>query len=327
MRYVLFIDPLPEKQLRAVRQLAEGLGLGVRHVTGELQPGDIADVDYIVLMRKPVTATELAWAERLRLIVRLGSDRGGLPLDAARDLSIPVITLPNLGSTTVAEHTMLCLLALSRRLVVADRAVRSYRPSPGESRPTSEWEFRVNWPELSGITYVWQKALGLVGFGEIGREVALRARAFGMRVYYHQRRRLSVDEEQSLGVEYRSLPDLLKESDFVSLHLPLTAETRGMIGKRELDLMKPSAFLINTSRGGVVVEQELYEALRDVRIAGAALDVFADEPPAPDNPLLGLDNVVLTPHIAACGSERERFVPAFEVIERVERGEEIIRRC
>jgi phosphoglycerate dehydrogenase-like enzyme len=135
--------------------------------------------------------------------------------------------------------------------------------------------------------------------GDIGIAVAERARCFEMKMLYTKRRRLGDDEERRLGIEYTSLEDLLKKSDFISLHVPHTQETEKMIGKKELTMMKPSAYLINVSRGGIIDEKALCEALKSGVIAGAGLDVFEKEPLAKDSPLLKLDNVTLTPHNAA----------------------------
>jgi glyoxylate reductase len=146
------------------------------------------------------------------------------------------------------------------------------------------------------------KTLGIVGLGEIGTAVARRAKGFGMRIIYSSRTRRQ-EAEAELGLEWRLLPDLLGESDYVSLHVALTPETRGMIGATELALMKPQAVLVNTARGGVVDQEALIEALEEGLIGGAALDVFAVEPLPPDDPLLGLDNVVVAPHAGSATVE------------------------
>jgi phosphoglycerate dehydrogenase-like enzyme len=172
---------------------------------------------------------------------------------------------------------------------------------------------------------VFVKTLGIVGLGEIGTELAKRAHAFDMKILYYKRRRLSEEAERELGIEYCSLDDLLRESDFVSLHVPHTKETDKLIGQRELALMKPSAFLINTSRGGVVDEDALYEALASKTITGAGLDVFREEPLPASSPLLKLDNVVLTPHIGGGSGEPNLYKEIHDVlanVDRVARGED-----
>jgi phosphoglycerate dehydrogenase-like enzyme len=167
------------------------------------------------------------------------------------------------------------------------------------------------------------KTLGIVGLGTIGKKVARLARAFGMRVEYYDIARLSEDAEDALGVRFRLLNELLSNADVVSLHVPLNESTRHMIGQRELARMKPTALLINTSRGPVVEEAALVRALSEDQLFGAGLDVFDPEPPRADNPLLKLDNVVLTAHFAGPTWDNHvaRFRNAFDNVQRVARGE------
>jgi len=168
-----------------------------------------------------------------------------------------------------------------------------------------------------------EKTLGIVGLGTIGKKVARLARAFGMRVQYYDIVRLSENEEDALGVKFRLLRELLRTSDVVSLNVPLDASTRHMIGAAELALMKPTAILVNTCRGPVIDEPALVRALSDGRLFGAGLDVFDQEPPPADNPLLKLDNVVLTAHFAGPTWDNHvaRFRNAFDNVQRVARGE------
>ena len=167
------------------------------------------------------------------------------------------------------------------------------------------------------------KTLGVVGLGTIGKKVARLARAFGMRVEYYDIARLSEDAEDALGVRFRLLNELLSNADVVSLHVPLNESTRHMIGQREFARMKPTALLINTSRGPVVEEAALVRALSEDQLFGAGLDVFDPEPPRADNPLLKLDNVVLTAHFAGptWDNHAARFRNAFDNVQRVARGE------
>jgi glyoxylate reductase/D-3-phosphoglycerate dehydrogenase len=170
---------------------------------------------------------------------------------------------------------------------------------------------------------IFDKTLGIVGLGTIGKKVARLARAFGMRVQYYDIVRLSEDAEDALGVRFRLLRELLGTSDYVSIHVPLNASTRHMIGAAELALMKPLAVLINTSRGPVVDEAALTRALADGKLFGAGLDVFDREPPPPDNPLFSLDNVLLTAHFAGPTYDNNvaRLRNAFDNVQRVQRGE------
>jgi phosphoglycerate dehydrogenase-like enzyme len=185
----------------------------------------------------------------------------------------------------VAEHVILLILSIYRRLLEADASIRR-----GE---WLQWELRPTSLELAG------KTVGLVGFGRIGREVAQRLRGFDVDVLYYDPFRADADVEEAFGVRFVSLDALLAESDIVSLHLPLSTETRGLVDAAFLSTMKRSAILINTARGGLVDQTALIEALRSGVIAAAGLDVFATEPLPPDSPIRALPNAVLTPHIAA----------------------------
>jgi phosphoglycerate dehydrogenase-like enzyme len=170
---------------------------------------------------------------------------------------------------------------------------------------------------------MFDKTLGIIGLGTIGKKVARLARAFGMRVTYYDIVRLSEDAEDRLGVRFRLLRELVASSDIVSLHVPLNEATRGMIGAEQLALMKPEAILINTCRGAVVDEAALHRALDAGKLLGAGLDVLDQEPPSPDNPLLKLENVVLTAHFAGptWDNHAARFRNAFDNVQRVHRGE------
>jgi glyoxylate reductase len=208
---------------------------------------------------------------------------------------IPVGNTPGCLNASTADMTMALLMASARNVVVGDH----YARSP---------EFVHYDPAILIGQEVTGSTLGIVGMGRIGKEVAKRANAFDMKVLYHNRRR---DEaaEQSLGVEYRELNDLLQECDFVTLNCPLTPETTGMIGREQLELMQPGATLINMARGPVVVTQDLYDVLKVGRIRGAGLDVTDPEPLERDNPLLTLTNVVIAPHLGSASNRtRQRMM-------------------
>jgi phosphoglycerate dehydrogenase-like enzyme len=179
-----------------------------------------------------------------------------------------------------------------------------------------------NWAEVK-LYELHGRTLGIVGLGTIGKKVARLAQAFGMAVQYYDIVRLTEDQADALGVRFRLLDELLRTSDIVSLHVPLTASTRHMIGATQLRQMKPSAYLINTCRGPVVNEPALTEALSNNTIAGAGLDVFDQEPPPPDNRLFTLPNVILTAHFAGPTWDNQftRFRNAFDNVQRVARGE------
>ncbi len=244
----------------------------------------IAGCDGAIVGTEPVTARVIAAAPGLRVISRLGVGVDNVDLDAATDAGVVVTVTAGANAVAVAELAVGLILDLARGISRHDARARQ-----------GEWRREVG-AEVAG------KTLGVVGAGRIGRELAIRARALGMRLLYTDPRRLRAEDEAVLGLGYLPLEDLLRASDFVSLHAPLTAETVHMIGREQIDLMKPTAYLVNTARGELVDEAALAAALVTGRLAGAALDVRAAEPPhAPDR--LCLDSVILTPHIGSHTTE------------------------
>lgn len=247
-------------------------------------------------------------APRLKLIQLLSAGYDRADIGAARAAGVPMSNNGGANSVAVSEHALLLMLAVSRRLTRQHANVSGGRWR-GNDVP------RVH--ELRGRT------LGIVGLGTIGKKTARLAQAFGMRVHYYDIARLPEDAEDSLEVRFRLLPEILRGSDIVSLHVPLNASTERLIGADELALMKPSAILINTSRGPVVDETALHAALAKGALFGAGLDVLEREPPSPDNPLFTLDNVILTAHLAGptWESNEARLRNAFDNVQRVARGE------
>ncbi len=243
----------------------------------------------VTMLTDPIDAEIISRGENLVVISNVAVGYDNIDVEAATKRGIYVTNTPGVLDDATADLAFALLLAVSRRIPEADTYVRS-----GLWRG---WE-----PRLFLGSDLKGKTLGIIGLGRIGTEVARRAKCFKMNVVYYQRRR-DPEKEASIGVRYVSLEELLSTSDYVSLHVPLTSETRGMIGRKELSRMKRTAYLINTSRGPVVDEEALYEALSEGRIRGAALDVFSEEPVSPDNPLLKLKNVVLTPHIGSATTE------------------------
>lgn len=247
-------------------------------------------------------------APRLRLVQVLSAGYDKADLDAARRAGVPLCNNGGANSTAVSEHALLLMLATSRQLVKQHKNVAAGRWRGNSTPRLHELRDRV---------------LGIVGLGTIGKKVARLALAFGMTVHYYDIARLPEDREDALGVRFRLFRELLRTSDIVSLHVPLNATTEGMLGAAELALMKPGAILVNTSRGPVVDERALHAALVEGRLYGAGLDVFEEEPPPADNPLLQLDNVVLTAHMAGPTQESNigRLRNAFDNVQRMERGE------
>ena len=268
----------------------------------------LAEAAYLVGFVDAMVGEELyRKAPKLRLIQLLSAGYDRADIAAARRAGVPVANNGGANSVAVAEHAVMLMLAASRRLVRQHADLTAGR-----------WHGNA----IPDLHELYGKTLGIVGFGNIGRRTARLAAAFGMAVVYYDVARLADDEEDALGVRFRLLDELLGTADVVTLHVPLDDTTRHLIGARELALMKPDAILVNTSRGSVVDEAALGDALSRRAIAGAGLDVFEREPIAADNPLLVLDNVTLTPHLAGPTREshRSRVRNAYDNVQRVARG-------
>jgi glycerate dehydrogenase len=240
----------------------------------------------VLTNKTPLAREVLERLPELRYIGVLATGYNCVDLETARARGITVTNIPTYGTASVAQFVFALLLELCHNVKLHADAVRA-----GEWSSNPDWSFwKTPLVELAG------KTMGIVGFGRIGRQTGRIAEALGMRVIAHD----TVTTAPPDWPEFRFAPleELLRESDVVSLHSPLFPETQGMINARTLALMKRSAFVINTSRGGLVVDRDLAEALNDGRIAGAGLDVLAIEPPPPDNPLLSARNCLVTPHIA-----------------------------
>jgi len=269
---------------------------------GGAVPAEVEVAEAMVLGLEPVDDWLLERARRLRIVARYGVGYDTVDVDACTRRGIYVTHTPGVLSVAVAELTIGLMLSLSRRLIGADRYTRMewWRPERGRLQIGTD---------LNG------KVLGIIGLGRIGYEVAARARAFNMEVLYYDVEPKE-EAERSLGAKYTDLEALLRNSDFVSLHVPLTPRTRRLIGERELKMMKPTGYIINTSRGQVIDEEALCKALREGWIAGAGLDVFEKEPLQRDSELMKMDNVVLTPHIGSYTAETRRAM-ALMCIENV----------
>jgi glyoxylate reductase len=239
----------------------------------------------VTVLTERIDEELLEAAPRLKVVANMAVGYDNIDVAACRRRGVIVTNTPDVLTETTADLTWALLLATARRL-----------PQAAEQVKRGQW---TTWSPLgmTGID-VYGKTLGILGMGRIGEAVARRARGFDMKVLYYNRRRRPESEER-LGAEYRPFPELLAESDFLVVLTPLTPETRHLIGRDELRRMKPSAVLINVSRGPVVDEGALYEALRDGVIWGAGLDVYEQEPIAADHPLLQLDNAVCLPHIGS----------------------------
>jgi len=254
----------------------------------------VRDIDGLLcLLTDKIDARVIEAGERLKVISNYAVGYDNIDVEAATKRGIYVTNTPGVLTETTADLAWAILMAIARRVVEADKYVRA-------GRWVHAWG-----PKMMLGSDVHGKTLGIVGLGRIGSAVARRAKGFNMRVIYYDVVRRE-DLEGELGLEYKPLEELLKEADYITLHVPLTKDTYHLIGERELNMMKPTAYLINTSRGAVIDQRALYRALKERRIAGAALDVFEKEPIDQDDPLLELDNVVLTPHIGSASVETRK---------------------
>ncbi len=269
----------------------------------------VADADALILRNMPYVDDEiLSHAGKLKVIGRFGVGVDNVDLEAARKQGIRVVYTPGVNADAVAEHTFALLLALAKRLRFWQDALLN-------------GEYRLRWTEKS--FEVQGKVLGVIGFGYVGRAVAQRAKAFKMRLLVHDPF-VPPEIVSSFGGESVSLEELLSQSDFITLHVPLTEQTRGLINRERLTMVKRGAFLINTSRGEVCDLDALYEALQSGQLAGVALDVFPKEPPDVSHPIFRHPNFIGTPHVASHTPETlERMaLVVVEQVLKVLRGEE-----
>jgi phosphoglycerate dehydrogenase-like enzyme len=244
----------------------------------------VRDADFIMAFRARLTDRILRSAKKARLVQILSAGYDSINLKLLRELKIPCANNGGANSWAVADHAVLAMLSLYRRVAAADRTVREGR-----------WNAAIdgmNTFEMAG------KVVGVLGFGNIGQKVARRVQAFDATVQYYDKFPLAPERERELKAKRVSLEELFRTSDIISCHAPLTHETRHVVNRERLATMKPTAIIINTSRGPVVDEGALTEALQQKRIAGAGIDVFEKEPVDPANPLLKLDNVLVSPHTA-----------------------------
>lgn len=272
----------------------------------------LANADFVLAATWPIGEAELYAAPNLKMVQHQGVGHDNIDKAALRSRGVPLAICPAGTTVGVAEHTILLILAVYKRLVIADTKMRQ--------GTWLQWGLRATSFELAG------KTLGLLGFGRIGQAVAKRAHAFDAKLLYHDP--LLPDPPAAAAafkVQSVAFHDLLAQSDIVSVHVPVTDKTRKLIGELELSRMKRSAILVNTARGVVVDEPALVQALQDKVIAGAGLDVFEQEPINPDNPLLKLDTVILTPHISAgtVDALREKMQSVFANFRRYVSGEDI----
>src|SRR3954466_1863799 len=272
--------------------------------------GSLPNTEYMVCYpHVPMKDAFYKAVPRLKLVQLLSAGYDNVDLEAARRARVPLSNNGGANAISVSGHAMMLMLTVARKVIWQHGSVSGGR-------------WRGNGP-APRMYELYDKTLGIIGLGTIGKKVARLGRAFGMRVQYFDIARLTEDEADALGVKFRLMRELLRSSDIVSLHVPLNDSTRHMIGVEELSLMKPTAIIINTSRGPVIDEIALHKRLSEGKIFGAGLDVFDQEPPPSNNPLFKLDNVVLTANFAGPTWDNHvaRFRNAFDNVQRVARGE------
>ncbi|NIS72263.1 MAG: hydroxyacid dehydrogenase [Proteobacteria bacterium] len=307
--------PLAESGLKRLKELAEvdfeGQAKGAEVLTVPELKKKLADKQMVIVEFEPITR-EVIEATKLKIIAcTRGGPQANIDIPEATERGIPVLYAPGRNATSVAELVICLMVAVARHVAHAHHLLKTGHYL-GPAGAQADSEKNVVWgvekgspymvfkgPELSGRT------LGIIGLGEVGERVAVRAGAFEMNLLAYDP---YIPEERITGVGARSvdLSTLLRESDFVTIHCKVTDETRDLIGEKQISMMKPTAYLINTARGVIVDEVALATALKEKRIAGAGLDVFQQEPLPSDSPLLQLDNVVLVPHIGGASLDVER---------------------
>ena len=286
---VLVCDPIHEDGIKILKDAGFEVDISPEISYEELK-GKVRDYDVLVVRsRTKVTREIIEAGEKLKVVGRAGAGIDNIDVEAAKEKGVKVLNTPEAPAIAVAELTIGLLLSLARQIPRADSSMKEGR--------WAKKEFR-GW-QLNGKTF------GVIGLGHIGEKVARLAKAFGMKILITKRTPPPPEILKELEAEFVPLDELLRRSDIVSLHVPLTSQTHHMIGEREIQLMKDGAFIINTSRGAVIDEKALFKALKSGKLGGAALDVYEVEPPE-DYSLMKLPNVVCTPHIGAQTVEAQR---------------------
>lgn len=254
---------------------------------------EIGDADYIVLRTYDMNKDDISAKPSLKMIQRWGVGYDSVDIKAAGERNVKVAKLLPVNASAVSELAMLHILALSRKLI--------QHHNDTVSGLWSKTKYISQSHVLEG------KTAGIFGIGNIGKKVARKLQAFDVNVQYYDLFRLNEETERELNIKYAELEELFRTSDIISIHVPLSDGTKHLVDKKLLSLMKHDAIIINTARGGIIKESDLYEALKNKQIAGAGLDSYENEPILTDNPLLKLDNVTLTPHIGGAFAEVERL--------------------
>lgn len=288
---VLILEPIHKEGINILKKYCDVIELNGKIAIEELKE-IVSDVD-IIVSRGFIRISEeiIKSAKKLKAIVVHGVGIDHIDLKAAERYGIKIVNTPEALTDSVAEFTIGVLISMLRRIPQADKAVRM-----------GQWNRKYT--DLIGVELMG-KNVGIIGLGRIGSAVAKRIKSFNVKLYYYDKIRKKELEEE-LGIKYLDLNDLLRISDIILIHLPLTEETYHIISKREFELMKDGVYIVNMGRGALIDEKELIRYIENGKIAGAALDVFEVEPLPMDNPLIKYENVILTPHLAASSQEALR---------------------
>jgi phosphoglycerate dehydrogenase-like enzyme len=273
----------------------------------------LKDARALVVESLHVGADDLAAAPRLKAVQKFGSGLRNIDVAACTARGVKLLTIRRRANISCAEHAFALIFMLARKLDIVSGLVSPGRIAASGRKLTPYNRSHTpggNYPRVGGTHALYGATIGIIGLGEIGREIALRATAFGMRVLYYQRSRAPEAEERELKATHVPLDTLLSQSDWIVPQLPTLPSTRDALGHAEFSRIKPGAFLVNVANAAIVNKDALIEALRSGRLAGAALDVHYQEPVADDDPLLGFDNVIMTPRMA--GSPRQNGLNDFE---------------
>ena len=311
MKYILPTNYYSDKPLQILKEVLpdEFHLISLTKPSKEELVEKVRNADYLLVGgRLPIDHEVLTAAVKLKMIQRTGVGLDSLDISAIKEKGIPVYVNSGVNARSVAEHTIMLILTVLRRLPVANDSVKS-----------GKWLKHNHGMECSEL---FGKTVGLIGIGNIGQKVAKMLQVFGVTILYYDTQRLSIDDEKLLNIRFCSFLELLKEVDILSLHCPVNSQTKGMISKNEIEVMKTGSIIINTSRGGLIDDEAIVSGLNSGQLKGFGTDVYSKEPITADNPFLNMKNTVLTPHVAGITIEsfRRMMSNAFENIKLFDEG-------
>jgi len=319
--HLMVVDVVSGKYLDRVKKYSAKMPFKLILAKGEDEDSLItaaSAADVILCYKAELSGPVIKSAPSLKFIQKHGLNLKNIEISAARELGIPIATMPLMRNASVAEQALTLMLCCAHKSILGHRTVAdaTYRNHGIKPIQTSQWDIKPNWTGIEGITELFGASVGIVGLGDIGMDVATRCHAFKMDVYYHQRNPHPKEVEKTFCATYLPLDELLAKSDFVVLIIPHTPKTDGFIGEVELEKMKSTATLINVGRGGLIDEDALLKALCGKKISMAGLDVYRREPLPESSPLRNLSNIVFSPHTGG-GSYRAWDVDVPAVLENI----------